>query len=417
MGHHQHYVRPEKESYTFDPKIKTLSFILMAVGAFLFAIGIFTNVGEVYGMTRIFTTMLHNTYFFLGLGLLGIFYVAAQTVGYSGWVGLVSRVPEAMGKVVPIFSVVFAITVIFGWRYIYEWAHPGIELVDDLIASKKGFLNGTFYFGATAVYLGLWSLFTWLIRKNSYEHDDDPGLQRYVKHKKLCMTFLFIFGISSSTALWHWFMSIDPHWFSTLYGWYCFISMFVSSIAAVILIVLNLKSNGYLKNVHVEHFHDLGKWMFAFSVAWAYLWFAQFMLIWYANIPEETLYFNERFIHYKFLFYANFFINFPLPFLVLMTAKAKRTPKLIGFIAVMVLVGHWIDFYLLAMPGAIKSTGYMEHGHNVYNVGIGFLEIGFPMLMTGAFIFIVFSTLAKHSLVPVNHPFLRQSVEHATHSI
>ncbi len=414
MGHHNHYVRPEPEHYKMNPKVKTFSIILMIVGLVLFGIGVFTNMDN---PSRIFGTMLHNSYFFLGIGLLGCFYVCAQTVGYSGWVHLIARIPEAMARVIPVFGIILALVLVFGWRHVYEWAHIGIEETDALIAGKKGFLNGTFFFGATAVYLVLWTVLSHLFRKNSLSMDTDPGYDKYVKSKKIAMTFLFVFGISSSTAMWHWFMSLDPHWFSTLYGWYCFISMFVASLAVMNLTVIYLKSQGYLKYVTEEHQHDLGKWMFAFSVAWAYLWFSQFMLIWYGNIPEETIYFCERFDHYRYLFFLNFFINFPLPFLVLMTARAKRSPKLVGFIAVMVLIGHWLDFYLLTMPGAIKSAHIYEHGHQVLNVGIGFTEIGFPLILAGLFIYILFSTLAKHSLIPVNHPFLRQSVEHATHSI
>ncbi len=417
MGHHHHYIRPEAEYYEMDPKVRMTGIVLFVVGALLFALGVISNMGADYGATRIWTTLMHNSYFFLGLGLAATFYVTAQTVGYSGWVILISRIPEAMGRVIPFFAVILLLVFVFGWRSIYEWAHIGIEETDELIAGKKPFLNGTFFFGATVVYLVLWSLLSWMFRKNSFENDKDPGIHRYKRSKVIAMIFLFVFAISSSTALWHWFMSIDPHWFSTLYGWYCFISIFVAAIATTLLIVLTLRSQGYLKNITTDHLHDLGKWMFAFSVAWAYLWFSQFMLIWYGNIPEETLYFCERFEHYKILFFLNFMINFPLPFLVLMTARAKRNPNAIGFIAVMVIIGHWLDFYLLAMPGAIKSAHYFDHGHQVLNLGFGPLEIGVPIMFAGAFIFIVFSTLAKHSLVPVNHPFLRQSVEHATHSI
>jgi len=414
---HSHYERPDREEYSVAPGVKTTSFILMGIGLLLFGIGIFTNMGADGGMTRIFTTLLHNTYFFLGLGLLGMFYIAAQTMGYSGWVILVSRIPEAMARVVPVFSVILAIVLILGWTSIYHWAHDGImdptnlAHFDELIAGKEGFLNPTFFFGATAVYLILWSVLTLAITNNSYAYDRDPGMARYKRSKVLSMIFLFVFAVSSSTALWHWFMSIDPHWFSTLYGWYCFISMFVGAISTTILIVLYLKGQGYLKHVNTEHLHDLGKWMFAFSVAWAYLWFAQFMLIWYGNIPEETLYFHDRFVNYKYAFFLNFIVNFILPFLVLMTARAKRSKNILMFIASMLIFGHWLDFYLLAMPGALKGAGVTGP------MSIGFVEVGCPLLMGGLFLFLVFNNLSKQSLVPVNHPFLRQSYEHHTNSI
>ena len=414
-----HYIEPQVERYSMSSGLRSTLIGVIILGLVMTVLGVVLNTGH---PTRIWTTLLHNSYFFLGLGLAGMFYVAAQTIGYSGWVVLVSRIPEAMSRAVPVFALIFGAVLIFGYKSIYHWAHDGImdptsSHYDELIHHKQFFLNPVFFFGATAVYLGLWVLLTWMIRRNSYAHDSEPGMARYRRAKVLCMFFLFVFAVSTSTGIWQWFMSIDPHWYSTLYGWYCFISIFVASIAAINLIVLYLKSMGHLKYINTEHFHDLGKWMFAFSVAWAYLWFSQFMLIWYSNIPEETLYFKDRFIHYKFAFFFNFIINFPLPFLVLMTARNKRNPKVLVFVATCVLVGHWLDYYLLAMPGAIKGAAYMDGGHLIHNFGFGFMELGVPLLFGGIFAWIAFDTLSRHSLVPVNHPFVQESLTHATHSI
>ncbi len=436
MSHH-HSVRPALETYDFSPGVKKLSLVLMVVGAILFALGVFTNLDF---PARIWTTLLHNSYYFLAIGMTAMFYVTAQTIGYSGWVVLVSRIPEAMGGSIPVMAVIFGLTLIFGVEHIYEWAKPGAIEHDltGLIGKKQPFLSKGFFFVASAIYLVLWVVLTQWVRKNSYDHDNDEGLSRYFTAKKLSMLFLFVWAITSSTAIWHWFMSIDPHWFSTLYGWYTFCSAFVAGLAMTCLIVIHLRSNGYLKYITDEHIHDLGKWMFAFSVAWTYLWFSQFMLIWYANIPEETGYFYDRFNNYQVLFFANFVINFLFPFLLLMTARAKRNFRLVSFVAVMVLIGHWIDYYLLAFPGAIKNSHYMtsgaggDHhsmltmaggGHGageavqIFNFGIGFLEIGAAIMFLGLFLFLTFSALAKHSLVPVNHPFLRESADHSTHSL
>jgi len=414
-----HYIHPAEENYTKAGGVKRVGLIVAVVGLVLTLLGVFLNM-EYPG--RIFGTLLHNSYYFLGLGLAGLFYVASQTIGYSGWVVLVSRVSEAMARVVPIFALIMGVVLFFGFKHIYHWAHDGImdptsSHYDELIHHKEFFLNPIFFFVSTAIYLGLWSLLTWMIRKNSYAHDNEPGMARYKRAKMLCMFFLFVFAVSTSTGIWQWFMSIDPHWYSTLYGWYCFISIFVAAIATILLITLLLKEQGFLRNINTEHLHDLGKWTFAFSVAWAYLWFSQFMLIWYANIPEETLYFHERFEHYSFLYFFNFIINFPLPFMVLMTARNKRNPKVLVFIASCIVIGHWLDFYLMTMPGVVKSAGIYEHGHQVMNLGFGPLEIGVPLLFAGVFIWLVFDALSKHSLVPVNHPFIQESLTHSTNSI
>ena len=227
--------------------------------------------------------------------------------------------------------------------------------------------------------------------------------------------YLILFGIASSTAVWHWIMSIDPHWYSTLFGWYCFISIFVTCMSTTALIAWYLKGQGYLKYVNDEHFHDLGKYMFAFSVAWTYLWISQFMLIWYANIPEETKYFADRWDHYKFFFYINWFINFICPFFFLMLARGKRNSGFLAFTALFIIIGHWIDFFLMVMPGVILNNHYTDsHGHLIGSFGIGFPEIGLFLTYAGLFILIVFRSLGKASLVPTGHPFIKESLTHHT---
>lgn len=410
MGH----LKPEVEKYEFGGGAKSTGLILMVVGGILAAVGIFLNMEF---PTRIFTSLLHNSFFFVAIGFAAMFFVTSQTVAYNGWFVLVRRIHEAMGTSVLVGVPIFALALILGYHNIYEWAHDGITdpnsaNYDALIDHKSWFLNPKIFFIFSAVYLALWWICTYLVRKNSADHDNNPGLEPYVQSKKLSMIFLVVFGVSSSTAIWHWFMSIDPHWFSTLYGWYCFISIFVASMAASTLIALYLKNMGLLKFVTDEHIHDLGKYVFAFSVAWAYLWFSQFMLIWYSHIPEETMYFRDRFDHYPMVFFANFIINFLTPFFVLLTAGAKRNRVALIFVCTMVIFGHWLDFYLMATPGAIKHSHIMVEGQQIFNFGIGPLEIGLGLFFAGLFIFVTFQRLAKLSLVPVNHPFVKESMVH-----
>ena len=199
-------------------------------------------------------------------------------------------------------------------------------------------------------------------------------------------------------------MSIDAHWYSTMYSWYTFASTFVSGMALIALFVVFLKNNGYLEYTNNEHLHDLGKFMFAFSVFWTYLWFSQFMLIWYANIPEETVYFQPR-AHgiYKGIFWFMFIINFIAPLLILMTRSAKRNYGTITFMALLIIFGHWLDFYQMVFPAVSPS----KVPNIIYDLGVALGFVGLIMYMTGR-------ALTKAPLLARNHPFVKESLIHHT---
>jgi hypothetical protein len=211
------------------------------------------------------------------------------------------------------------------------------------------------------------------------------------------------FAVSSSVAAWDWVMSIDTHWFSTMFGWYVFASWWVTGLALITLIVVYLKDAGYLKIVNANHLHDLGKFIFAFSVFWTYIWFGQFLLIYYAHIPEETVYFIERMTTspYSWIFFANLILNFVLPFLLLMTRDAKRHMSMLKVVCPIVIVGHWFDFYNMVTPGVMKEQG-----------GLGLLEIGLALIFLAAFLWITLSSLSKMPLFGKNHPMLEESLHH-----
>ena len=407
---------PSVENYTFSPKLRSFSLILLVAGLLLFGIGAFLNMQY---PARIWANLFATNYYFTLIGLAAMFFVASQTIGYNGWFILIKRIPEAMSGFVKFGAVIMIAILAFGAHSIYHWMHEGITdpaspHFDELIAKKAPFLNTTFFWGATIVYLVLWVFSTYMVRRNSLESDRVGfSIANYKSAKVWSMVFLVIFAVSSSTAQWHWMMSIDPHWLSTLYGWYCFASMFVGALAATTCIVLYLKEEGYLPMVNENHFQDLGKFMFAFSIFWTYLWFSQFMLIWYGNIPEETAYYKDRFNSYSFLFWFNWFLNFIVPFFALMTAANKRNVALLKFIAPLLLLSHWLDYYLMVIPGAVKNAGYVDaNGAAITNFGFGLMEIGLPIAYIGFFILVAFSELQKASLIPVNHPFIKESMTH-----
>lgn len=403
--------KPNTEFFEFSGQEKKYSLIFIIAGLVLAAIGLLTNLDN---PTRLWTGLLYNNFFFLALGVTATFFIASQTLGYNGWYVLIKRVPEAMMTYVPIGGVLMLVILFLGLHNIYHWSHveagyydPTSPHYDELLSAKQPYLNAPFFFVRSITYIAVFSLFAWLLRRNSLSSDTTQNLNIYNRSIIIGGIFIVFFAVFSSTSSWDWFMSIQPHWYSTLFGWYCFISMFVTTIAFIILFLQYLKSKGYVKHVTHEHFHDLGKLMFAFSVAWAYLFFSQFMLIWYGNIPEETMYYKLRNEHYQYLMYTVFVLNFATPFFVLISAGAKRHRLTLIFGALVIIVGHWLDFYQMSMPAAL-------HENHQAPAHVGFWEIGLGLTFLGVFTYVVFNSLSKASLIPVNHPFVKESWVHHT---
>ncbi|WP_303411025.1 quinol:cytochrome C oxidoreductase [Pontibacter sp. BT731] len=366
---------------------------------------------------RLYMNLWLNNVYFTGIALVGVFFVAVQYVAYAGWSVLIKRIPEAMGYYLPIGGAVMLITFLLGGHDIFHWTHDYLynqfledgvtpnPQYDPIIAGKAPYLNFWFFLIRMVAYFVLWILFFNWLRRNSINEDLHGGTDYYHKSIRISAMFLVVFGVTSSTSAWDWVLSIDTHWFSTMFGWYVFASWWVSGLAVITLAVIILKQNGYLKMVNANHLHDLGKFVFAFSIFWTYIWFSQFMLIWYANIPEESIYFIERLGgnggHFKWIFFVNLLINFAFPFLVLMTRDAKRQMIMLKIVTIAILIGHWLDFYLMMMPGTLRT-----------DAGIGFIEIGTTLIFLGVFLITFTKGLAKASLVPVNHPFVEESVHH-----
>ncbi len=276
---------------------------------------------------------------------------------------------------------------------------------DTLIAHKKGFLNKGFFGIRFLVYALIWIGCFYAIRRASVREDKEGGLKWYNNSRKWSAAFMVLFGITSSTMAWDFLMSIDSHWFSTMYGWYNAASLWVACVAVTTLLLIYLKNQGYMPQANENHLHDLGKYLFGFSVFWTYLWFSQYMLIWYANLPEETMYFHARNGDpvYRTLFFVNLGMNFFVPLLVLITRNAKRKVALMTGMAASLVVTHWLDIFLEGMPGTVGDAW-----------SIGLLEIGMLLAFAGLFLLVVFRGLAQASLVPQKHPFYLESVTHHT---
>jgi hypothetical protein len=343
----------------------------------------------------------------------------------AGWYVAIRRIPEAMSEFMPIGAIsVFVIVFLSLYVYhggIYHWAHDGVMDTDTLLAKKTWYLNKPFFLIRIALFTTFWTWAAAMFRKYSRNEDAIGGLVGFDKNYSLSAAFLVIFGFTFSMFAWDMTMSVDAHWYSTIFTIYNFATGWVSAITVIYLLTWYLRSNGYLQGIASdEHMHDLGKFMFAFSVFWTYMWTAQFLLIWYANIPEEVAYYEPRmFGSYKFSFYINIFLNFIIPFFIFMKRSAKRNIQVGTFVGTCILVGHWNDVYLMVMPGAMNlataitdsnPTGILE----TPSQGVGLMEIGFLGIFAGLFLYIVLKALTKANLYPTKHPFLKESILHDT---
>jgi len=400
----------EAVKYIFQGRWKTILLATFIIGLVMFIAGTFLDAGNTQ---RMWATLLFTNFFFLGIALIGLFFVSVFNIGQAGWHANFKRIPEAMSTYIPLGALLMIPILWFGHHDLYHWTHEGLTDINDshydkLIAHKAPYLNMPFFMIRAVIFVVLWSVLAWLIRKNSLAQDAFGKFKDYRASKWLTAAFIVVFGISSSMASWDWFMSIDPHWYSTLYGWYTFSNIFVAGLCAIVIFIIVLKKAGYLSYVSREHVHDLTKMIFGFSVFWAYLWISQFLLIWYANIPEETLYYEMRFESFKFPFFLSLFINFVFPFLILMTAKAKRNMNRVLVVASILIFGHWLDFYNMTMPGVFANS------HGGHHAGFGLVEFGLFFAYIGLFGYITLRSLSKASLVPLNDPYVRESLQHHT---
>ena len=382
---------------------------LLSLGLILIGV-ISTSYAFITDAHAAWTSLLFNNYFFLGISIFAVFFVALQHVAEAGWSTVIKRVPEAIMTFLPyacavmIFIVVAAI---LHWNHIYHWMEEGIMTegapnYDKIIAGKEAYLSPIFFLVRSLIYVSVWIYCAKRLRDISLQGDLEGGLGKKSYNKGITVSawFIVFFAISSSTASWDWIMSIDTHWFSTLFGWYIFSEWSAIGFTTILLFCLFLKKQGYLPDLSESIIHDLGKFVFAFSVVWTYMWFSQFMLIWYANIPEEVTYFMERIElpNYNFLFWFSAAINFVIPTIVLMSRDAKRNTNFLIFASITILIGHWINSYLLFAPGTLHDHGYL-----------GFTELGMGLGFLGLFLFIVFRSLTTRSLDIKHHPFLEES--------
>lgn len=378
-------------NFVFEGKLKQISIVLSVLA--VVALGVSFGMNHYVGWVDYLVFALY----FTTVSVSSIFFLSLAGVLQASWLTPYKRIPEAMSGFLPYAAGLMLIS-IAGMGANYEWTHTDIVQNDPILSAKVAWLNTPRFVGTMAFILIVWNLIALRHKKVSEMMDGSNGAEVARKNMGFFAVSILVFALTISCAAFDWIMSVEPHWFSTIFGVYIFAGTFVSGMAFITLTVITLKEQGYLKNVNENHLHDLGKWMFGMSVFWAYIWISQYLLIWYANVPEETEYYVLRHHHWNGLFFFNVVINFVFPFFVLMTRKAKRNATVLKTVAAVLLVGHFLDMYIMVAPKIF-------HHHDVHHVsGFGVVQILQLLGGFGFFIFIVGRALSKRKLEVTNDP-------------
>ena len=334
-------------------------------------------------------------------------FYAIQRVAQVGWSVVILRVMEAItANLLPVSIIMILVLAasVMHINHLFPWMAEGVfdpesDKYDAIIDGKSIWMNATGFMLRSIAYLVIWNVYRFLIRKGSIKEDTaNDGNKTYKKNYNMSVVFLFLFMITESMMSWDWIMGLDPHWFSTLFGWYVLATLLVSALTVIAFVTIYLRSKNALPGINDSHIHDLAKFMFGFSVFWTYLWFAQFMLIWYADIPEETTYFVARFTEYKLPFLGMVVMNFVFPILLLINSDFKSRPWFVFIGGAVILMGHYVDVFVMVMPSTVGAQW-----------SFGIPELSAIFFFIGLFIYTTFSAFAKANPIAKGNPFLKES--------
>ena len=383
-----------EKKFSFPSKLRISAFAMVAIGVIAFIWGFISNPDQAWA------NLLLNNFYFISIAVGASFFLSLQYIAQAGWSAGFKRVSEAVVSYLPVGGILLLV-LIFGLGHIYHWAHAGAAEHDELLAHKSIFLNIPFFSVRMLLYFSLWIFMARYLRKLSLKEDVEGGLSWFEKTEFYSKVNIFIIAITFTFASIDWLMSIHPHWYSTIFSFKTFASAFYHGSTAVILIILLLHKAGYFSFLNKSHLHDFSRYIFMLSIIYGYLWFMQFTIIWYGNIPEETIYYALRWEpQWKVLFFVDIILNFAIPFLVLMPRAPSRNKMIILIVAVIVLIGLWVELYIQILPAINKVNNF------------GLLEIGAFAGFLGLFILMVGTTLSKASLIPKNHPYLDECLNH-----
>jgi len=376
--------------------LKRLGFLLVGIGL---ALGL---AGFLFDAQRAFFNYLLSFVFIMSIGVGSLFLITLEYIAGADWSSPLRRVPEFFASSIPLLFIL-VIPLLLNTHSIFEWAHKDVVAGDKILTGKSPFLNVPFFIIRTVVIIGVWSLFYYLCTKNSHKQDVTKDQLLTKKNIKLSAIFIPVFAITVTLSAIDWMMSLAPHWFSTIFGVYFFSGSFVAALAAITLAVILLKEHGYLHpRMKDEHYFSLGALLFTFINFWAYIAFSQFMLIWYANLPEETVWFIARWGGmWTYISLGLIFVHFLVPYAVLLSQPAKMDPKRLKFISIWILAAHVLDLYWIIMPQVHSAKA------GVFTI---VFEFGFLIAAVGLFLLIFYFNAKKHNLVPVGDPKLEKGL-------
>ena len=374
---------------------QTVLFILIGIGVIGIGAGLYLD------SARTWASVLQNAFFFLTLALGATVFVSINRAANAGWDTAIRRVPEGMMTYLPIGSVAM-LALFFGRDYLYEGLHSFFGYAGKPMSFKNAWLNTPFFFGRMAVFLAIWASLALLMKRESRQQDVDGDLIHTRRIKRYAAIFLAAFGLTFTFASFDWIMSVEPLFYSTIYAFYMMAGLLLSGFASITVLVVLMRRRGLLPDVNDHHLLNLGKLVFGFSTFWAYIWLCQYLLIYYANLPEETIYYIRRTQTpaWKFLFFANIFLNWLIPFAMLLPRSFKQKDRWLLSACIIVLVGHWIDLYVGIFPA-------FEH-----SAVLGLVDVAIILGFTSVFIQSFADGLRKSALVPKNDPYLVESLWH-----
>lgn len=389
-----------KDQLRVSGSFKIVTLIMVCSGIFAFISGLISQPQLTWA------NYLIVNYYFLSLAMGGLFFFVIQNITQSGWSSAFQRVSEAMMSYIP-FAAVFFLLFFFGMKDVYHWTHAEDIAGDPVLMHKSVFLNTPFFLIRMVIYFSLWILFSLKLRDLSLKTDlADPAdhnsiMKLFGKTEVYSKVLIFILAITFSLAAFEWIMSIDTHWYSAIFALKNIVAAFLHGVSVLTLIVFILHKKGYFPFLNKFHLHDFARYIFMLSIIWGYFWFAQFMIIWYGNLPEETAYYYLRWqAGWKVLFFCEIGLNWALPFMLLLPVKASRNMTIIAVVILFLIIGQYIDLFVQVIPGV---TGVIKFGLHEAGLFIGY---------TGLFAFIVATALSKAKIIPSSHPYLEESLEH-----
>lgn len=387
-----------EKRFEFTRNFKYIALALAGIGVIAIVVAFIID------PERAWANILLNNYYFLCLAIGASFFLALQYITQSGWSAAFKRIPEALASFIP-WLALFMLLMLIGMNSLYPWIQPEKEGFDDhalhLIHHKDPYLNVPFFIIRLVIFFGVWIVMTRLLRKYSLKEDLEGGVAWFEKSEFYSKIYIFTLALTFSLASFDWIMSLEPTWFSTIFALKNFVTAFYHGTSLIVLIIVIMHYYGYFPFISNAHWHDFSKYVFILSILWGYFWFSQYLLIWYANIPEETIYYFKRTQGtWEILFYVNLAINWALPFLALLSNYFARKKTVLGIITILILIGLYTDLFEQVMPGTVGDFRF------------GLIEIGMFAGYAGFFLYIFGKNLSSAGLIPRNHPYLEESLRH-----